>query len=94
MVPGHGGRVLQRVRSGGTDGLPLEIQLLEFPSQQALDAFMADDRRQSLAGERDKAVSKTEVIEVQIVLEPSDRAEDRPRASPGSGQTEVSACSA
>ena len=87
MVPEHGGRVLQRARSTGMDELPLEIQLLEFPSQQALDAFMADDRRQSLAGERDKAVSKTEVIEVRLVSEPADRAEDRPRASPGSGQT-------
>ena len=48
-------------------GQPLEIQLLEFPSAQALDAFMTDDRRQSLAGQRDKVISKTEVIEVQLV---------------------------
>ncbi len=67
IVPEHGGRVLQRGRSSGTAGQPLEIQLLEFPSAQALDAFMADGRRQSLAGERDTVISKTEVIEVQLV---------------------------
>jgi uncharacterized protein (DUF1330 family) len=67
IVPEHGGRVLQRARGGGTAGQPLEIQLLEFPSAQALDAYMTDDRRQSLAGERDKVISKTEVIEVQLV---------------------------
>ena len=67
LVPEHGGRVLQRARGSGTAGQPLEVQLLEFPSAQALDAYMADDRRRSLAGERDKAISKTEVIEVQLV---------------------------
>jgi uncharacterized protein (DUF1330 family) len=67
LVPEHGGRVLQRARGSGTAGQPLEVQLLEFPSAQALDAYMTDDRRQSLAGERDEAISKTEVIEVQLV---------------------------
>jgi uncharacterized protein (DUF1330 family) len=67
IVPEHGGRVLQRARGSGTSGQPLEIQLLEFPSAQALDAFTTDDRRQSLAAERDKVIAKTEIIEVQLV---------------------------
>ena len=67
LVPEHGGRVLQRARGNGSAGQPLEVQILEFPSAQALDAYMTDDRRRSLAGERDKAISKTEVIEVQLV---------------------------
>jgi uncharacterized protein (DUF1330 family) len=67
IVPEHGGRILQRARGSGTDGQPLEVQLLEFPSAQALDGFMADDRRQALAAERDQVISKTEVIEVQLV---------------------------
>jgi uncharacterized protein (DUF1330 family) len=67
IVPEHGGRVLQRARGSGTAGQPLEIQFLEFPSAQALDAYMADDRRQSLAGERDKVIAKTEVIDVKLV---------------------------
>ena len=70
IVPEHGGRVLQRARGSGTRGQPLEIQLLEFPSAQALDAFMTDRRRQSLAGERDRIISKTEVIEVKLVPSP------------------------
>ena len=67
IVPEHGGRVLQRARGSGTAGQPLEVQLLEFPSAQALDAYMTDDRRQSLADQRDKVIAKTEVIEVQLV---------------------------
>jgi uncharacterized protein (DUF1330 family) len=67
LVPDHGGRVLQRARGSGAAGQPLEIQLLEFPSAHALDAYMADDRRQSLADDRDQAIAKTEVIDVQLV---------------------------
>lgn len=67
LVPAHGGRVVQRARGGGTDGQPLEIQLLEFPSATALDAYMADDRRTLLAAERDQVIARTEVIQVQLV---------------------------
>lgn len=64
FIPDHGGRVIQRARSNGTDGQPLETHLLEFPSPQALDAYLADSRRQALAGDRDRAIARTEVIEV------------------------------
>jgi hypothetical protein len=67
MAADHQGRVLQRVRGGGADGQPLEIQLLEFASAQALDEFMADPRRQSLTAERDRVIARTEVIDVQVV---------------------------
>jgi uncharacterized protein (DUF1330 family) len=67
MIPDHGGRVIQRARGSGGEGQPLEIQILEFPSAQALDAFMTDGRRQALAAERDRVISKTEVIEVRLV---------------------------
>jgi len=67
IAGGHGCKVLQRARSSGAGGQPLEIQLLEFPSAQALDEFMTDRRRQSLAGERDRVIAKTEIIEVQLV---------------------------
>jgi len=66
FVPEHGGRVLQRARSSGTGGQPLEVQLLEFPSARALDAYMADERRQALAGERARVVARTDVIEVEL----------------------------
>jgi hypothetical protein len=67
IASSHQGRVRQRVRSSGTGGQPLEIQLLEFPSADTLDAFMTDERRLALADERDRVISKTEVIEVEVV---------------------------
>jgi uncharacterized protein (DUF1330 family) len=67
IASGYGGRVLQRARSSGVDGQPLEVQLLEFPSAQAVEEFTADGRRQALADERDRVVSRTEVIDVQLV---------------------------
>jgi uncharacterized protein (DUF1330 family) len=70
LVPAHGGRVVQRARGRGAAGQPLEIQLLEFPSTAALDAYMTDDRRTSLAAERDRVIARTEVIQVQLVADP------------------------
>jgi uncharacterized protein (DUF1330 family) len=67
IASGYGGQVLQRARSNGTDGQPLEVQLLEFPSARAVEEFMADGRRQALAGERDRVTARTEVIDVQLV---------------------------
>jgi uncharacterized protein (DUF1330 family) len=71
LVPVHGGRVLQRARGSGADGQPLEIQLLEFPSAAALDAYMTDDRRTSLAAERDRVIARTDVIQVQLISGPT-----------------------
>ncbi len=66
LVPAHGGRVLQRARSSGTDGQPLEIQLLQFPSESALDDYMTDTRRLALARDRDQAIASTQVINVEL----------------------------
>lgn len=67
LVPEHGGRVVQRSRSDGADGRPLEIQLFEFPSAGAFDAYVHDPRRTALATERDRAIAKTELINVRII---------------------------
>ncbi len=67
LVLQHGGEVCQRARSSGAEGQPLEIQLLEFPSADALDAYMTDGRRTALADERDRAVARTEVIAVELI---------------------------
>jgi uncharacterized protein (DUF1330 family) len=74
LVPDHGGRVVHRARNsgvqrgggGGPDGQPAEIQFLDFPSQAALDAYMADPRRTALAADRDRAVARTEIIDVEL----------------------------
>jgi uncharacterized protein (DUF1330 family) len=67
LVAEHGGRVLQRARSSGEHGQPFEIQLIEFPSATEFDAYVTDERRTSLAEERDRAVARTEVIDVDLV---------------------------
>ena len=67
LLAEHEGRVLQRARSGGADGQPLEIQLIEFPSAAELDAYMTDERRTSLADVRDRAIAATQVINVELV---------------------------
>jgi len=88
LVPEHGGQVLERARSSGAGGQPLEIQLIEFPSAEARDAYMADGRRTSLAGERDRAIARTQVIDVEVIQRGGLGAEDdlhpgRPAAGPG-----------
>lgn len=67
LVPAHGGTVLQRARSSGEQGHPLEMQFYSFPSEGALQAYLADDRRVALAAERDRVVSRTELIRVTFV---------------------------
>jgi hypothetical protein len=67
LMADHGARVLQRARTGGANGAPLEIQILEYPSQAALDGYLADARRTALAGERDKAIARTEVLPIELV---------------------------
>jgi uncharacterized protein (DUF1330 family) len=70
LVPEHGGQVLQRARGSGEAGQPVEIQLLEFPSAAALDAYMADGRRTALADIRDRAIARTQVINVELIPSP------------------------
>jgi uncharacterized protein (DUF1330 family) len=64
----HGATLLSRVRSDGADGHPLEVQLLEFPSQTELDAYLADPRRTALSADRDAAVARTELVRVERVI--------------------------
>jgi uncharacterized protein (DUF1330 family) len=67
LLPDHGARVVQRARTAGDPSEPLEVHVLEFPSQQALDDYMGDERRTALAGARDLAVERTQVLRVDLV---------------------------
>jgi hypothetical protein len=67
LVPAHGGRVRERVRTDGADGAPLEIHVLEFPSEDALDAYMNDPQRLARGDARDRAIERTEVYRVDPV---------------------------
>lgn len=66
LVAAHGGTVLQRARTSGEGGHPLEVQFSRFPSEAALQAYLADDRRVALAAERDRVVARTELMRVQF----------------------------
>lgn len=61
----YGARVLIRVRA--LEGDPTEIQVLEFPSEDALDAFQADPERVALASVRARAIDRTQIARVQLV---------------------------
>jgi uncharacterized protein (DUF1330 family) len=67
LLPDHGATLVSRVRSDGADGHPLEVQVFEFPSQRSLDAYVEDPRRTALAAERDAAVARTELMNVEVV---------------------------
>ena len=67
LVATHGGRVVQRARTDGADDAPLEIHVLQFPTEAALAAYMDDPRRTALASERDRAIARTEVHRVDLV---------------------------
>jgi len=70
LVAEHGGRVLHRgtvVPGAGHSGgePPTEVQLLEMPSEESLDAYIYDPRRLAMADERDAAIARTDLLRVQ-----------------------------
>ena len=67
LLPDHGARVVQRVRSDGADGAPFEVHVLEFPSDAALEAYMADERRVAHAELRERGIARTQVLRVDPV---------------------------
>jgi uncharacterized protein (DUF1330 family) len=68
LIPAHGGRVISRVRrTDDTDG-PFEVQLIEFPSEDAVAAYMVDPVRVGLADVHASAIARTEVVRVALVV--------------------------
>jgi len=69
LLAEHGGQVIQRARivAGNGDGEPTEVQLLRFTSEAALDGFTHDERRVALAGQRDAAIARTDVLRVRLL---------------------------
>jgi uncharacterized protein (DUF1330 family) len=63
----HGARILQRVRISDANDGPFEAHILEFPSEVALDAYMADPERLVLSDLRKRAIARTELVRVEIV---------------------------
>jgi hypothetical protein len=67
LVNEHDGKVVHRARTDGAEGRPLEIQLFEWASQEAMARYMSDPRRTALAADREQAIARTEIVPVQIV---------------------------
>ncbi|MCW2830708.1 MAG: hypothetical protein JWP31_1400 [Aeromicrobium sp.] len=67
LLGDHGAAVLQRVRSTESGTGPYEVQLIELPDEAALEAYLADPRRQASLPLRDRAVARTDVIRVTPV---------------------------
>ena len=69
MIADHGGSVLYRARTTGPTqpDQPLEVHLIELPSEAAVERYLADERRTALAEQRERAVARTEVLRVDLV---------------------------
>lgn len=67
LLPEHGGELRQRLRSTTPGEGPYEVHVLWLPSQEALEAFAADPRRQRLAQQRVESMAHFEVIHVEPV---------------------------
>jgi uncharacterized protein (DUF1330 family) len=63
LLSDHDARVVARVRA--LEGELTEIQILEFPSEQALSDFQDDPRRTELSEIRNAVIASTTVIRVQ-----------------------------
>jgi uncharacterized protein (DUF1330 family) len=61
----YGARLLTRVSS--LEGGPTEVQVLEFPSEDALEKFQNDPERLALAGLRTESIARTEILRVAVV---------------------------
>ena len=65
LLPTYGCRVIERVRrTDDTDG-PFEVQIIEYPDEEAIAAYMIDPARLALADSHARAVERTQVVRVQ-----------------------------
>ena len=60
-------RVEQRVRSQEAVDGPLEVHILDFPSEDALERYLADPERASWSALRDRSIARSEVLRVEDV---------------------------
>jgi uncharacterized protein (DUF1330 family) len=62
LLPTYGCRVLARVRrADDTDG-PFETQVIEYPDDAAIAAYMIDPARVALADTHARAIERTQVV--------------------------------
>ncbi|ALG86820.1 hypothetical protein ACH46_11570 [Gordonia phthalatica] len=66
LLPEHGGKILARAIGPGLDGTPHETQFIRLPSQDALDAYLGDPRRDEFSAQRDRLIKRTVVYPVRF----------------------------
>lgn len=66
----HGGLVLQRGVTNASDDQPLEVHMLQFPSLDMYDNFMGDQRRVTMAPERERVIARMEIMQMTFVPVP------------------------
>jgi uncharacterized protein (DUF1330 family) len=67
LLPEHGARLVQRVRALDATSDPLEIQVVEFPSEEALEHYLQDPARVALSDLRERAIASTTLLRVTVV---------------------------
>ncbi|MEM7369080.1 MAG: DUF1330 domain-containing protein [Bacteroidota bacterium] len=71
LMAEHGGTLLYRLRPDehsfvhATGELPYEIHVIAFESQEALDRFLQDDRRQAFLPLKESSISSTLLVKGQ-----------------------------
>jgi uncharacterized protein (DUF1330 family) len=72
LLEDHGARVLYRGRRAdhADDALPLEVHLLWFPHQAALDAYLTDPRRQALLDRYGDPFTTKHTVEITALTGP------------------------
>ena len=67
LLPAHGCRVLSRVRSTDSSDGPFEVQIIEYPNEDAVAAYMVDPARVALADIQSAAIARTQVVRGDLV---------------------------
>ena len=62
LIEDHGGHVVFRGRSSEQAEGPTEVHVLVYPSQDALDAYMHDERRVAMTAQREQAIARIDVF--------------------------------
>ena len=67
LLPTYGCRLISRVRrTDDTDG-PFETQIIEYPDDTAIAAYMVDPARVALADTHARAIERTQVVRGELV---------------------------
>ena len=67
LLPTYGCRVISRVRRTDSSDGPFEVQIIEYPSEDAVAAYMIDPTRVALADVHARAIERTQVVPVAVV---------------------------